>query len=134
MTSPLLAAYPEAHTFAGPRRTDGRRHHARSIGEALLEAAERWGRPEEDPMAKFRPRIIPKFRPHVLAAPGSMSSAPCDRACDHPSCVEARRTAAAICTGCSEPIGYDNPYLVVDGREVHEDCLIETHAAQRGAA
>lgn len=46
MTSPLLA-YPDARLFAGPHRTDGRRHAHRSLGEALLWAAER-GRHEED--------------------------------------------------------------------------------------
>jgi hypothetical protein len=55
--------------------------------------------------------------------------------CDHPSCRSRRAIAEnSSCPGCGEPIGYDAPYLMVDGAAVHEDCLIETHAAQRGAA
>jgi hypothetical protein len=45
-TSPLLPVL-DATPIPGPRRTDGRRHAPRSIGEALLWAAERWGRKED---------------------------------------------------------------------------------------
>ena len=54
MTSPLLPVFTEAPTFAGPHRTDGRRHAHRSLGEALSWAAERRGRPEEDAVPRTR--------------------------------------------------------------------------------
>jgi hypothetical protein len=55
--------------------------------------------------------------------------------CEHTICRHRRFIAEALtCPGCEEPIGYDNPFVMVGGRPVHEDCLIETHAAQRGAA
>ena len=75
------------------------------------------------------------FQAHIIPAPGTQRG-PCETSCDHKGCALMRATAACKCISCGSALGYDEKYCVdlTTDAVAHEDSLIDTRSACRGAA
>lgn len=57
----------------------------------------------------------------TLPKPGTKYG-PCQEPCSHTDCEATREMAATICHYCGQPIGYDTPFVQIDGGLVHVSC------------
>lgn len=48
---------------------------------------------------------------------------PCEKGCNHRDCAELRQIAAAICSYCLEPIGFDEDYVKNGDGFAHTVCV-----------
>jgi hypothetical protein len=61
---------------------------------------------------------------------------PCLQDCGHEECVDARRTAALVCSDCGNPIGYGTQYYIESldwSRGSHMTCALNRFERQRCA-
>jgi hypothetical protein len=75
-------------------------------------------------VGKILPPVAELPQARRLPRPGEKWGA-CAGECDHQRCKRSIAMAEAPCDACGEPIGYETPYFVMDGRSVHEACYLE---------
>jgi len=77
------------------------------------------------------PRLVKGNAPRTLWPPGSKHG-PCAKACNHTSCAAIKTDAAQTCDVCAQPIGYDEPFVALEGflRYAHSDCLASAHITE----
>ena len=68
-----------------------------------------------------------------LPKPGDKWSG-CAVECGHQRCKRMIGLAESLCDACNQPIGYETPYFVMDGRAVHETCYLEIEEQLKGLA